>query len=327
MSKYRDIMLTLEKNALKRRKTIIFPESSDERVIMAVREILKRKFACVMLIQRNDEIESMFKPVKDLTLVDAGFGVQYASQLRAIRRRKFPGFTSEQAEKETGDPLVFSLLLLKNGLADGVVAGSVYTTPDVIRNSISIIGLQKGNKTVSSFFLLSFPKDHPHAGRPLAFADSGVIPVPTVEQLADIAIQTSANFRKLTGLKPKVAFLSFSTKGSAKDESTERMVMALALCRKKNPNLIADGELQFDAAFVPSVAERKNREGQVKGDANVFVFPDLNSGNISYKIAERIGGASATGPILQGLQKPVMDLSRGCSAGDIVDMARVISNI
>lgn len=153
-----------------------------------------------------------------------------------------------------------------------------------------------------------------------------MIPVPTAEQLSDIAIHTAKNFKKLTGLKPRVAFLSFSTKGSARHDSLGRIIEALELTKKRNRSLIVDGELQFDAAFIPSVAARKNKGGAVKGDANVFIFPDLNSANIAYKITERIGGAIATGPVLQGLSKPVMDLSRGCSADDIVNMAKVITN-
>ena len=151
------------------------------------------------------------------------------------------------------------------------------------------------------------------------------MPNPNAQQLSDIAIQTSENFNKLTGLKPKTAFLSFSTKGSAKHETLDKVIKACEITKQRNPELICEAELQFDTAFVPEVAMRKNPEGIIKGDANVFIFPDLNSGNIAYKVAERIGGAIATGPIVQGLAKPVMDLSRGCSVNDIVNMVTIAS--
>ena len=322
-----NIFQQLEDSGSKRNRVIIFPESDDERIIEAVRLMLKRKIARVILLQKANELEERFSARKDLTIIDAGFGIQYAEELLKIRKKKYPDYSKLQAEAESVDPLVFSMMLLKKGFANGVIAGSVYTTTDVLRQAISIVGIEKGNKTVSSFFLHSFPKSHILSSRVFAFADCGVIPSPTAEQLSDIALQTSLNFRKLTGLKPKVAFLSFSTKGSARDETTEKMKEALRLTKLKNKTLIADGELQFDAAFVPEVSERKNKGGQIKGDANIFIFPDLNSGNIAYKITERIGGAFATGPILQGLAKPVMDLSRGCNTADIVNMTRVIINL
>lgn len=321
-----DIMRHLEDRAAAKKRTIIFPESDDGRVLEAVRIILKKKFANVVLLQRSNELEDKFKARKDLTLIDAGFGVQYSNDILKIRRKKDAVYSLKKAEQESTDALVFSMMLLRKGFADGVVAGSVYTTSEVIRQAISIIGTERGCKTVSSFFLFNFDKSHKCYDKVFAFADAGVIPVPTTEQLSDIALQTAANFNKLTGLKPKVAFLSFSTKGSARHESLERILSAVQLTKQRNRKLTVDGELQFDAAFVPSVAERKNKGGAIQGDANVFIFPDLNSANIAYKITERIGGAAATGPVLQGLAKPVMDLSRGCSSSDIVNMARIISN-
>ncbi|MBX7042541.1 MAG: phosphotransacetylase [Ignavibacteria bacterium] len=326
MSSAKDILGKLEEKAVKKRRTIILPESDDIRVIDAVHIILRRRIANVILLQKQNELENRFKARKDLTIIDTGFGVQYANDILRIRRSKDPSYSVAAAESESVEPLVFSMMLLKKGFADGVIAGSVCTTSDVIRQAISIVGIEKGYKTVSSFFLFSFPRDHKLSGRVFAFADAGVIPVPTAEQLSDIAIHTAKNFKKLTGLKPRVAFLSFSTKGSARHDSLKKISDALELTKKRNRSLIVDGELQFDAAFVPSVAARKNKGGAIKGDANVFIFPDLNSANIAYKITERIGGAYATGPILQGLSRPVMDLSRGCSTDDIVNMAKVITN-
>ncbi|MCX7878384.1 MAG: phosphate acetyltransferase [Ignavibacteria bacterium] len=306
---------------MKKIKTIILPESYDDRVQEAARKIIKKKIAKVIFIKTDNKIKSIDS--ENLDIIDVGFSEQFLNEYLSIRRNKFPSLTGSDALKELSDPLTFSCMLLRNNYADAVVAGSIYSTSEVIRNALRVIGLSKANKTVSSFFLFRFPQRHFLSERIFAYADCGVIPEPNVEQLSDIAIQTAENFRKLTGMKPKVAFLSFSTKGSAKDKSLEKIISAYELTRKRSPSLICDGELQFDAAFVPEVARRKNPQGKIKGDANVFIFPDLNSGNIAYKITERIGGAMATGPILQGLAKPVMDLSRGCSSDDIVRMAEV----
>jgi phosphate acetyltransferase len=313
----------LETRAKKNKKTIILPESYDERVLEAAEIILKKNLAGLILIQSSERIH--LKESKNLAIVDVSFAAQFSTQYLALRRKKHKSFPAAQAKNELFDPLTFSCLLLKNQFADAVVAGSVYSTGEVIRNGLRVIGLPKSNSTVSSFFLFTFPAGHKHRKRTLAYADSGVLPNPTAEQLSDIAIQTASNYHKLTGTEPRVAFLSFSTKGSAIDETLDKVIEAYKLTHKRAPKLICDGELQFDAAFVPQVAKRKNPDGVIKGDANVFIFPDLNSGNIAYKITERIGGATATGPIVQGLSKPVMDLSRGCTADDIVNMVTIAS--
>ena len=326
-----DLFKTLENKARKKLKSIIFPESYDPRVLEAAKVILKKKLAEVILIsdfkKTGTELESLIKPDQNLKIIDTAFAVNLQNEYHSIKTGKKPEYDIRQSEKEIKDPLTFSCMLLRKKFADGIIAGSVYSTSEVLRNAISIIGLSKNNKTVSSFFLFTFPKDNAFREKVFAYADCGVIPDPDANQLSDIAIQTSYNFKKLTGIKPKAAFLSFSTKGSAKDKSLDKIIKALKLTQKRMPGLICDGELQFDAAFIPEIAKRKNPAGKIKGDANVFIFPDLNSGNIAYKITERIGGASATGPIIQGLSKPVMDLSRGCSAEDIVNMARVITNL
>ncbi|MDZ4711821.1 MAG: phosphotransacetylase [bacterium] len=304
-------------------KTIIFPESYDERVLSAVKEILNKNIAKVVSIGRDERLQKLIKPHKGLTIIDADFSGDMWKEYVSVKKKK-KNLTREEAEKELSDPLTFSCMLLKNDFADGIIAGSVYSTSEVLRNAISIIGLAKKNRTVSSFFLFTFPEKHKLSQRTFAYADCGVIPSPTAEQLSDIAIQTSVNFKKLTGKTPRLAFLSFSTKGSAKDVSIEKIIRAFELTKKREPKLICDAELQFDAAFVPAIAKRKNPGGEIMGDANIFIFPDLNSGNIAYKITERIGGAFATGPVIQGLAKPVMDLSRGCTANDIVNMTKVI---
>ncbi|MBX7045201.1 MAG: phosphate acetyltransferase [Ignavibacteria bacterium] len=315
----------LEQNAKKNNRTIIFPESYDARVLDAVKYILQKKIAKVILIRTDEKIR--IDDHNDLDIIDIDFYKQYLQGYYGSRKLKQKDITIEQAEKELSSPLAFGNILLKNSFADGLIAGSVYTTTDVLRNAMRIIGLKEGNKTVSSFFLFTFPKESIHRNKIFAYGDCGVLPNPTAEQLSDIAIQTSENFEKLTGITPRTAFLSFSTKGSAKDDSLNKVIEAYKITKERKPDLICDGELQFDAAFVPKVAERKNKDGAIQGDANVFIFPDLNAGNIAYKITERLAGAFATGPIVQGLAKPVMDLSRGCNADDIVNMTRVISNL
>jgi phosphate acetyltransferase len=316
-----DIFRKLEDNAKRKKRTIILPESHDKRVIDAVKIILRKGTANVILIAGGKKIN--IPGHSNLDIIDIGFSSQFIGQYLKLRKKKIPSYSPALAEKELRDPLVFACMLLKNNFADAVVAGSVYPTSAVIKNALNIIGLSENNKTVSSFFLFTFPMKHRLHNDVFVFADCGVLPSPTAAQLSDIAVQTSTNYRRLTGLKPRTAFLSFSTKGSAKDESLDKVIAACKMTRKRAPQLICDGELQFDAAFVPEVGKRKNPNGAVQGNANVFIFPDLNSGNIAYKITERIGGAIATGPIVQGLAKPVMDLSRGCSAVDIFNMVLI----
>lgn len=321
-----DIYKLLETNARKNLKTILFPETND-RVIAAVKEILRRKIARVVMIDESDFLSSCLRNDSNLLLIDSKFSHDFVKDYISVRSKKNNFISPEKAIEELKSPMTFSCMLLKKNFADAVIAGSSFPTSEVLRNAISIIGPSKNNKTVSSFFLFTFQKGHAHEKKMFVYADCGIIPDPDAERLSDIAIQTAKNFRKLTGIKPKVAFLSYSTKGSAAGLSIEKVNEAIRITKKRNRELLCDGELQFDAAFVPDVAKRKNPNGVIKGDANVFIFPDLNSGNIAYKITERIGGASATGPIVQGLAKPVMDLSRGCSSDDIVNMTLVACNL
>ena len=319
-----DLFKELSKKARANRRTIIFPESYEPRVLEAVKNILKEKICDVILIA-NKDIKLPLPDNDRLTVIDPEFKDQFAVEYIALRKKKIT-LSGKDALKELSDPLTFGAMLLHKGIADGLVAGSIYPTSSVIRAGLNVIGVKKGFKIISSFFLFTFPSKHMHSGRVFAFADCGVIPEPNEHELAEIAIQTSDSFKKLTGIKPRTAFLSFSTKGSSSYIGLQKVISAFKIARKKRKDIIFDGELQFDAAFDSAVGKRKNYKGNIQGDANVFIFPDLNSGNIGYKIAERIGGANATGPILQGFNKTIMDLSRGCSAQDIINMTKVICN-
>ena len=241
---------------------------------------------------------------------------------KLVERRAHKGMDIDQARQTVLDPLMYASLLVELGEASGTVNGCVRTTADVIRCYLYAFGTADGIKTVSSYFLMIL---NPGTGeeRPVLYSDCGLVIDPTSEQLRDISLASANSFQTLTGDSPKVAFLSFSTMGSAKHPRVDKVVEALSLTKAADPDLAVDGEMQFDAAFLPAIGQRKAPGSPVAGQANVFIFPDLDSGNIAYKITERIGGAMALGPIVQGLAKPANDLSRGCSAQDILTMTAI----
>ena len=312
---------TLHERARALNKKIVLPEGEDPRTIRAAHRLVEEGLARPVLLGRPDRVrevadeEGIALP-HTVPIIDPETSEkrsEYAQTFFQLRKHK--GLTFEQALETTADVLYFGDLMVKRGEADGCVAGAAHPSPDVVRAAIQVLGVAEGSALVSSFFLMVLPD-----GRPLTYADCGVNPQPDARQLASIGIDAAMNHRFLTGEEPRVAFLSFSTKGSAEHEAVEKVQTATQIARQLRPDLLIDGELQFDAAYVPGVAERKAPGSPLEGRANVFVFPDLDSGNIAYKITQRIGGAEAFGPILQGLAGAANDLSRGCDADDIVNV-------
>ena len=308
-------------------KRIVLPEGAEERTVKAAGIIAKEGLAKVILVGNPDEIKKQapdIGSVSNITIIDPASSEKlsaYADTFYELRKSK--GITQEAALKAVTDPLYYACMMIKMGDADGMVAGAINTTANTLRPALQIIKTSPGISVVSSCFIMILKnEDYGHNGV-MVFGDCAVNPNPDAEQLAAIAVSTAKTAAQLTGMDPKVAMLSFSTKGSAKHELVDKVAQATARVKELNPSLMVDGELQADAALVASVGQLKSPGSPVAGHANVLIFPDLQAGNIGYKLVQRLAGAEAVGPICQGLAAPVNDLSRGCSVDDIVSVVAI----
>jgi phosphate acetyltransferase len=314
--KITSILDTLRKKAKSNPKTIIYPESYDDRILRAAAIVSKERSAKIILLGKPEEVLRKAKMLKinlrEVSIIDPELSpnlTDYATTLYELRKHK--GMTLDDAKATILKYEYFGTMMVYKGEADGLVSGAVGTTADTLRPALQIIKTKEGVKYASSFFIMV------KEDKVFFFADCAFIQNPDVEELTAIAIQTADSAKKF-GYEPKVAMLSFSTKGSAEGPILEKVKLATEAVKQQRPDLIIDGEMQLDAAIIPEVALKKCPNSPIKGDANVLIFPDLNSGNIGYKLVERFGHTKAIGPIVQGLKKPMNDLSRGCSVEDIV---------
>lgn len=320
-----DKIWELAKNNVKK---IVLPEGNEERTIKAAEIIIKEKIANVFLVGKENEIIDHAKKlnvnIDGATIVNPENSEKYEEYVNLFfELRKNKGITIDKAKEIIKDEMYFGTMMLKNGDVDGLVSGAVHTTADLLRPGMQIIKTSPNIKIVSSFFIMDVPNRVYGENGIMFFADSAVNPNPTAEELAYIAISTADNARLLTGINPKVALLSFSSMGSAKHELVDKIVEANKIANELRPDLLIEGELQLDTAIVPGICKSKAPNSKLQGEANVLIFPDLQSGNIGYKLVQRLANAEAIGPVCQGFAKPLNDLSRGCSVSDIVNMVAV----
>ena len=320
----------IKERARKDIKTILLPEAEDIRTLEATKMVLEEKYAKVILIGNKEKVLNKAKEnnidISGAEIIEPETSEKYNEYVELLYNlRKHKGMTEEQAKELVKDPTHFGMLMLKDekSTADGLVSGAVHSTSDTLRPALQILKTKPGTKLVSAFFVMVVPNCDYGENGTFIFADSGLNQNPNEDELSEIAISSSESFKQLVGREPKVAMLSYSTKGSAKSELTEKMINATKLVKEKAKSLTVDGELQLDAAIVPEIAKSKAPNSPVKGEANVLVFPNLDAGNIGYKLVQRLAKAEAYGPLCQGIAKPVNDLSRGCSSKDIAGVIAI----
>lgn len=309
-------------------KTIVLPEATDLRTLKATNQILKEEFCKIILIGNEEEILNLAKEndldVSKAEIIEPSKSDSYEEYVNVFYElRKHKGMTMEKSEELMLDPVFFGMMMVKQGKADGLVSGAAHSTADTLRPALQILKTAPGTKLVSTFVLMDVPNCEYGENGVFLFSDCGLNQNPDSESLSEIAISTAKSFKQIIGKEPRVAMLSYSTMGSAKAEEVDKVRIATELVKEKAPELAVDGEMQFDAAIVPSIAKSKAPESDVAGKANTLIFPDLQAGNIGYKLVERLAKAEAYGPICQGMAKPVNDLSRGCKAEDIVGVVAI----
>ena len=327
-----DLIQQIKDSAKKLKKRIVLPESTEERTLKAADTLIKEGIAEIILLDTPEKIKAKAKElslhnIEQATIIDPADHDKrqtYIDLLLELRKHK--GLTQEEASKLVEDPLYLSTLMIKNGDADGEVAGAENATGDVLRPAFQIVKTKPGISVVSGAFIMTLKDKTYGENGQLIFADCAVHPNPTEEELAEIAVATADTTKAIAGFDPKVAMLSFSTKGSAKHEMVDKVVNATKIAKEKRPDLKIDGEMQSDAAIVDKIGKKKAPDSEIAGNANVLIFPTLETGNITYKLVQRLAGAEATGPVLQGMAAPINDLSRGCSVEDIVNLVAITAN-
>ena len=311
-------------------KTIILPEAEDIRILQATEKVIKEKYANIILIGNEENILEKAKTnevnIKGAKIVDPQKSADYDKYTNLLYElRKHKGMTIEKAKELVKDSVYYGMLMVKDekSQADGLVSGAIHSTSDTLRPALQILKTAPDTKLVSAFFVMVVPNCEQGENGTFIFGDCGLNENPDDEALSEIAISSSKSFKQLVGKEPKVAMLSYSTYGSAKSELTEKVISATKKVKEKVPELLVDGELQLDAAIIPEIAQMKAPGSSIQGEANVLIFPDLNAGNIGYKLVQRLGKAEAYGPLCQGIAKPVNDLSRGCSSQDIAGVVAI----